>query len=77
MASREEVMRSLDEPVTNWLDKAEVVREQQPVTIVFPVKLGADDAEWLASEAERRRADPDAVLADLVHRAIDETRDAA
>lgn len=34
------------------------------------MKLGGDDAEWLAGEAKRRRAEPDTVLADLVHRAI-------
>lgn len=71
-ASREKAIRALNEPVTNWLDKADVIREPRPATIVVPVRLGADDAEWLAGEGERRRANPSTVLAELVHRAIDQ-----
>jgi hypothetical protein len=51
-------MRLLDEPVTNWLHKAEVVREPGRGTVVFSVKLGAEDTRWVAEEADRRGLNP-------------------
>ncbi|MBO4159282.1 hypothetical protein [Micromonospora antibiotica] len=67
--NREEALRLANEPVTNWIDQAEVEYEPRPAVNVFPVRLGPVDDMSVAKEADRRGVNPSVVIEDLVGQA--------
>lgn len=65
-ASRGEALRAFNEPVTNWIDQAEVEYEGRPSTMVFSVQPGPAHFAWVFEEADRRAVKPSTVIEALV-----------
>lgn len=57
---------TLDEPITNWIDQAEVEYKPQPSTTVLSVRLSPAHLAWVFDEADRHAVQAAGVIVALV-----------